>query len=99
MSFVGLIAAAGLAAFVSSAHAECICQCVNGQMQPLCTNSIEIPPICPPTICLIMSPSIPPIATPMIPPIGTSSCHPARVCDTFGNCQWQTVCDESPQSK
>jgi hypothetical protein len=33
-----------------SAGAACVCRCVNGQMQPLCSSSIEVPPICPPTV-------------------------------------------------
>ena len=76
----------------SAAMAGCTCQCVNGEMQPLCNSSIDLPPICPPTICPIMSPSIEPINPPSIPPIGTSNCRQARVCDPFGNCRWQTVC-------
>ena len=73
--------------------ASCICQCVDGAMQPLCSSSIDIAPICPPTICPITPPAIAPIAPPMLPPLGTSSCHQAQVCDQFGNCQWQQVCD------
>jgi len=89
-----LIGAAALLllCFGVPASAECICQCVNGQMRPLCQNAIELPPICPPTICPIMSPSIAPINPPTLPPLGTSQCRQARVCDTFGNCQWQQVC-------
>lgn len=73
-------------------NAGCLCQCVNGQMQPLCDNSIEIPPICPPVICPIAPPSIAPIQPPTIPPLGTSFCRQAQVCDTYGNCRWQQVC-------
>jgi hypothetical protein len=74
------------------ARAECTCQCVNGHMQPLCDNSIDLPPICPPTICPITSPSIAPISPPTLPPLGTTSCQQARVCDPYGNCRWQQVC-------
>ena len=83
-----------LASIVSTmpAMANCICQCVDGQMQPLCRDSLSVPPICPPTICPIMPPSVTPINPPTIPPIGTTYCRQARVCDTFGNCQWQQVC-------
>jgi hypothetical protein len=74
------------------AHAGCTCQCVNGHMQPLCDSSIDISPICPPTICPIASPSIAPISPPTLPPLGTTSCQQARVCDPYGNCRWQQVC-------
>jgi hypothetical protein len=79
--------------FVGEANAACTCQCVNGNMQPLCDSAIDLRPICPPTICPITAPSIAPISTPVIPPIGTSACHQARVCDAFGNCRWQQVCE------
>jgi hypothetical protein len=78
--------------YSTAAHAECTCQCVNGRMQPLCDNSIGVPPICPPTVCPIASPSIAPISPPTLPPLGTTSCQQARVCDPYGNCRWQQVC-------
>src|SRR5215471_18428744 len=74
------------------AAASCTCQCVDGEMQPLCDSSIDLPPICPPSVCPIVGPSIAPINPPTIPPIGTSSCQQARICDPYGNCRWQQVC-------
>lgn len=87
----GVFALAWIAS-ISPATANCICQCVDGRMQPLCSSSLGVPPICPPAICPIMPPSITPINPPTIPPIGTTACRQARVCDTFGNCQWRQVC-------
>jgi len=75
------------------AEASCTCQCVDGGMQPLCSSSLDIPPICPPRICPIAAPAIAPINPPIIPPIGTSSCRQARICDPFANCRWQQVCE------
>ncbi len=74
------------------AQAACTCQCVDGQMQPLCGSAIDLPPICPPAVCGPAAPSIAPINPPTVPPLGTSSCRQARVCDQFGNCRWQQVC-------
>jgi hypothetical protein len=87
-----ILAAAALLASMAHANANCVCQCVDGQMQPLCQNSIDLPPMCPPTICPISSPSIAPINPPTLPPLATSQCRQARVCDALGNCQWQQVC-------
>jgi hypothetical protein len=87
-----LIAIALVAGMSTIAHADCVCRCVDGEMQPVCENAIDLRPICPPTICPIMSPSIAPISPPTIPPIGTSVCRQARVCDASGNCQWQQIC-------
>jgi hypothetical protein len=79
-------------ALVAQASAACVCQCVDGRMQPICQSSIDLRPICPATICPIMSPSIAPLNPPTLPPLGATSCRQARVCDAFGNCQWQQVC-------
>ena len=81
-----------LAINTERADAGCVCQCVDGQMQPLCQSSIDVPPVCPAAVCPIAVPSIAPIKPAIIPPIGTTQCRQARVCDTFGNCQWQQVC-------
>src|SRR5208283_5504113 len=92
---IGLMLSAfyvGLVVMILPASASCICQCVNGQMQPLCASSIDLRPICPPTICPIAAPSVAPIRPPTLPPLGTSSCHQAQVCDQFGNCRWEQVC-------
>ena len=49
-------------------EAACVCRCVDGEMQPLCQSTLDLPPICPPSICPIMTPSIAPIDLPTIPP-------------------------------
>ena len=81
-----------LAINTERADAGGLCQCVDGQMQPLCQSSIDVRPVCPAAVCPIAVPSIAPVKPATIPPIGTSQCRQARVCDTFGNCQWQEVC-------
>ena len=90
-----LLCAALVGASVSAtnANAACVCRCVNGVMQPLCSSSIDLPPICPPTVCRIVPPRITPIQPPTIPPIGTSSCCQAQVFNRFtGRYEWRTVC-------
>lgn len=32
------------------AQAECVCRCVNGEVRALCSSSLDIRPICAPTI-------------------------------------------------
>ncbi len=75
-----------------AAHASCACQCVDGQMQPLCDSAIDLPPLCPPTTCPLTAPSLAPLYPLKLPPLGTSHCRQARVCDASGNCRWQRVC-------
>ena len=73
--------------------AECVCRCVNGQMQPLCQNAIDLPPICPPTVCNITPPSLVPIQQPRVPPIGTTGCRQAQVQNPrTGQYEWREVC-------
>lgn len=74
--------------------ASCICTCINGQNQPLCSSSIDIRPICPPKVCPIEPPSIAPIMRPVVPPIGTSNCWNEQVLNPYsGRYEWQEVCN------
>ena len=41
-----------MGAMSSLANAECVCSCVNGQVTPICTSSIDVRPICAPRVCL-----------------------------------------------
>jgi hypothetical protein len=54
------------------ANASCVCRCVDGQMQPLCTSAIDLRPICPMGACAMASPSIAPLQPMWLPPLGTS---------------------------
>lgn len=85
--------ALGLLTLATAASANCACRCVNGEVRPICTNSLDIPPICAPTICPIVPPAITPIQTPQIPPIGTSACRQVQVLDPYtGQYRWRTIC-------
>ena len=76
----------------TAANAGCTCQCVDGQMQPLCESSVDLPPLCPPTICPLAPRSMAPLNPPTLPPLGTAQCEQAQVCDRSGHCRWQQVC-------
>lgn len=79
--------------FYSPVHASCVCRCVNGNMQPLCTSSIDLPPICPPTVCGIVPPSLAPLQPPQLPPLGTSRCEQRQVQNpATGRYEWREVC-------
>ena len=70
---------------VGHADASCVCRCVDGEVQPLCSSSADLPPICAPTICGIVPPSVAPIQAPVLPPIGTSSCSSRQVLNPATN--------------
>jgi hypothetical protein len=76
-----------------NASAACVCRCVNGHMQPICTSALDIPPICPPTVCQIVPPSVAPVPIPMVPPVGATYCSPQQVLNPYtGRYEWRTVC-------
>jgi len=77
-----------------NADASCVCRCVDGEVQPLCSSSIDLPPICGVTICGIVPPSIAPIQAPVLTPVGTSSCSSRQVLDPVtGHYEWRQVCN------
>jgi len=77
----------------SEANADCVCRCTNGQNVPLCSNTLEIPPICPPRVCPIAPPSIEPIQAPQLPPLGTQNCWQQQVLNPYTNqYEWRRVC-------
>ena len=75
------------------ALATCACQCVNGQVEAICSSTIEMRPICPPRICPIVPPAIRPISPPTLPPLGTTECQPQQVWNQFtGRYEWRRLC-------
>lgn len=74
-------------------EASCTCTCVNGQQQALCTNTMDLPPLCPPRICPLVSPSVQPLQQPKLPPLGTSYCSNQQVLNPYtGMYEWRQVC-------
>lgn len=78
------------AVLAPDARAGCSCVCYDGRMLPSCSNTYDIPPICPATICT--RPSITPS-----PPLTTRSnnCRDEQFCDQFNRCEWRNSCDKS----
>ena len=78
----------------AQAEASCQCRCVDGEMQPLCSSPIDIPPICPATICMLPPPSIAPIQPARIPPLGTSQCSQQQVLNPHTHqYEWRSICE------
>ena len=89
-----ILAIAGLMLLSGEALADCVCRCVGGEIQPLCSSTQDIPTICPPRMCSMAPPSIAPIRAPTIPPIGTSGCRQRQVQSPYtGQYQWRQVCE------
>lgn len=83
--------------FSSAAFADCICQCVNGEVQSICSSSIDLPPICAPRVCPIVPPAVHPIDPPVIPPIGTNKCESKQVWNQYTEQhEWRLICEKEP---
>ena len=77
----------------NNAYAACVCRCVGGEMKPICESSLDLPPICPPSICPIAPPSIAPLQPPTLPPLGTRNCNQQQVFNPLtGRYEWKTIC-------
>lgn len=75
---------------IGPAFAACQCVCVNGQMQPLCSSSLDIAMPCI-GICPIAPPAIAPLPSLALPPLGTSYCQNEQVWNGV-RYEWQRVC-------
>jgi hypothetical protein len=63
-------------------------------VQPLCSSSIDVPPVCAATFCAVAPPSIAPIQVPVIPPPGASDCVSRQVLNpATKRYEWRTICD------
>lgn len=58
----------------------------------VCESTLDLPAIRPPGISPIPSPGIAPIPMPVVPPLGTTDCRQVRMCDSYNQCRWETVC-------
>jgi hypothetical protein len=75
------------------ANAACTCQCVNGNVQPVCSSSLAVPPICAPRVCPIVPPAVTPIMPPTVPPIGTKECKMVQVYNNLTRqYEWKKIC-------
>lgn len=88
-----LLAGAFALLLTAEAQASCVCRCVDGEMQPLCESSLELPPICPLTVCTLVPPSVEPMQPLGIPPLGTSQCSQHQILNpSTRQYEWRSVC-------
>ena len=75
------------------AEAGCVCRCVNGNMQPICSSTLDIPPICPARVCSVSPSRVEPVPSTALPPSGTTSCRQVQVKNPYtGQYEWKRVC-------
>lgn len=79
----------------ATANGSCVCRCVNGRMQSLCTSVNDMPAFCPPsTLCPIAAPpTLAPLGPPIAPPVGTRSCFQRQILNpATGQYEWNMLC-------
>lgn len=76
----------------SAVSAACQCACVNGRMQPLCANKVDLPPVCPVAVCPVPRVGVAPMAPVGVPPLGTKRCEQKLVTNAYGAQEWKSVC-------
>lgn len=79
--------------YYNTANATCVCRCIDGQNQPICENTIDLRPVCPPKICPLRSPSVKPVSPPSLRPLGTSFCGMKQIFNPHTHrYEWRKVC-------
>lgn len=79
--------------FSQIAWGNCVCRCVNGEVVPICSNSMDMPPMCNMQMCPITPPSIKPIDPITMPPMGTTGCTNKQVLNPYTHqYEWKLIC-------
>lgn len=65
-----LILMAGIGVLLATriVNADCRCVCMNGNVQAVCSSTLDVEPVCSPRVCPITPPSVEPIQRPRVPP-------------------------------
>ena len=88
-----IVVSALLALASSSAFADCVCRCMDGKVQPICSSTLDVQPICAPEVCPLTPPGVEPIAPVNLPPIGTKTCRMKQVYDPYTQQYvWRRIC-------
>lgn len=79
--------------FPVNSFANCVCVCINGEQDFICSKPSDPPPICPPRICPIAPPSIEPPSIPTIPQTGDTECKQVFIYNEYtGRYEWHMLC-------
>jgi hypothetical protein len=74
-------------------RADCTCVCVDGLNRPLCSDSRDSVPVCPPRMCPDDSLTTRPRDELRLPPTGTQSCSMQYVYNRYSRrYEWRQLC-------
>lgn len=96
-SFVSTALAAALFSFSfpATAVADCVCQCVNGELAAICTGNVNVQPSCAPRSCPAPTANLSIARNQTVSSRGGSGsgCAPRQVLDPIsGKYEWQVLC-------
>jgi hypothetical protein len=78
---------------VPSAQAVCVCQCLNGLAQSVCTSTLDVPPFCPAIACSFAPPPLAVNPAPFLPQKDTRSCQMTQIYNpNSGRYEWRELC-------
>ena len=81
--------------FANTAFADCVCQCVNGELAAICSGTISVQPTCAPRSCPAPNASLSMARNQQVSSQGGSGsdCAPRQVLDPIsGKYKWQVLC-------
>lgn len=88
-----LLAAVIVASLSTYASAACRCTCVNEQIEPVCSASTDLPPVCAPRTCSAKPATATLVAQSMAQPSASTQCHMDLVQNApAGRYEWKKVC-------
>ena len=74
-------------------RADCACVCVDGLNRPLCSDSRDPLPVCPPRVCPDTPRTSRPLDAPGLPPPGTEACSMQYVYNKYTRrYEWRRLC-------
>jgi hypothetical protein len=94
-ALAALAALAGAAILLpASAEAACVCRCVDGKAQPVCSSGTDIPPLCNTTSCPMTPPRVSPMDAAKPKPDVKPGCTVKQVYDPkAGKYEWAQICN------
>jgi hypothetical protein len=90
---LALLLLVSFAAGSGAVRADCACVCVDGMNRPLCSDSRDVVPVCPPRVCADEPRTTRPLDAPALPPTGTEACSMQYLYNKYTRrYEWRQLC-------
>lgn len=79
--------------FPGGSVADCVCRCVDGEMQAICEDVLDIAPFCPMRHCPLEPLELKPLPSLRLPPLLTKRCEHKQVLNPrTKQYEWRELC-------